>query len=146
MNYSHCVPKNSSKSPATAIHTRAAANKITVAVIQSSLCVRTTTADSPLQSLPAPRIVGGLKLPLNDWSSRYPVIPVPGEEGSAERGRQASAGRTRRRTRAHARTLTCTVEAPAASQTSMGAGFHRLFPSLARSLALSCTCLRERVG
>lgn len=68
--------------------------------------MRAPTADSPLQSLLAPRMVvggwggereGGLNLPLYDQSSRYPVIPVPAEESE----RQVSSRRTHAETHTH---------------------------------------------
>lgn len=93
MNYSHCVQKNSSKSPVIAIHRRAAANKITVVVIQSSLCVRL-----PLIlhcNLCWPRALWGAQ-PASVWLelpvSRY-SCPGRGEERRTGK-RQASSRRT----------------------------------------------------
>lgn len=69
MNYSHRVQKNSSKSPVLPIHTRAAANKC-FCCCNPIFTVCEPTADSPLQSLLAPRIVGG--------STGHCMIRAPG--------------------------------------------------------------------
>ena len=132
--------------------------KITVVVIQSSLCVCAPAAASPLQSLLlASRIVcacvcvcvracegvgGGDRVGMG-WDgggrlrpasraitgSRYPVIPVPGAERG--RGRWAAAGRTHRRTTRGSGSL----------QSVHGTRSQRLSLSLYLSLSLSLCSL-----
>lgn len=99
MNYSHRVPKKKERKEIkkkklneiphfTGAQLRGKKKKnLTVVVIQSSLCVCVCAPrcfSTAISAGPAHCGGGGSNPPLCDYSSRYPVIPVPGEEAGEQ--------------------------------------------------------------